>query len=86
MVGIDWAEGHHDFAIHDEAGTTIKLGRISTGPAGLTELLEAIAGCDGCPEQTPIAIGDRQESARRSAVGCWVRGVRDQPAGGSTLP
>lgn len=55
-VGIDWAEGHHDFAIHDEAGTTIKLERVDTGPGGCTALLGAIADCGGCPEQTPIAI------------------------------
>lgn len=55
-VGIDWAEGHHDFAVHDEAGTTIKLGRIDAGPAGCTAMLEAIAECGGSPEQTPIAI------------------------------
>lgn len=55
-VGIDWAEKHHDFAVHDEMGATIKQGRIDASPAGFTTLLEAIAECGGEAGQTPIAI------------------------------
>lgn len=56
-VGIDWAEGHHDVAIHgDEAGRTLHQGRIDTGPAGLTQLLAMIAECGGGPGSTPVAM------------------------------
>lgn len=55
-VGIDWAERHHDVAIHDETGRTIRLERIDTGAAGLTQLLAMIAECGGAPGQTPIAL------------------------------
>lgn len=55
-VGIDWAEGHHDVAIHDEKGATLHLERIATGPDGLARLLGLIAECGGGPAQTPIGV------------------------------
>ena len=38
-VGIDWAEGHHDVAVMEEAGAVVGKTRIDTGVAGFTELL-----------------------------------------------
>lgn len=55
-VGIDWAEGHHDVAVMDEAGVVVGKARIDTGVGGLTELLALIAEHGGTPEQTPVGI------------------------------
>ncbi len=35
--GIDWAEGHHDVALVDEAGVTLAKARIDTGVAGFAD-------------------------------------------------
>ncbi len=55
-VGIDWAEGHHDVAVHDGAGKTLRLERIGTSPTGFGRLLELIAECGGGPGITPVAL------------------------------
>lgn len=55
-VGIDWAEAHHDVAIHDPQGKALRAGRIDTGPAGFSELLEMIASCGATPQTCPVAV------------------------------
>ena len=55
-VGIDWAEAHHDVAIHDPHGRSLRTGRIDTGPAGFSQLLEMIADCGATPETTAVAV------------------------------
>lgn len=55
-VGIDWAEGHHDVAVMDQAGAVVGKARIDTGVTGFTELLALIAEHGGTPEATPVGI------------------------------
>jgi len=55
-VGVDWAEAHHDVAIHDPQGRSLRTGRIDTGPAGFSELLAMIADCGAAPETTAVAV------------------------------
>ncbi|WP_378733280.1 IS110 family transposase [Nocardia brasiliensis] len=55
--GIDWAEGHHDIAIVDQAGALIARKRIAESPTGFAELtgLLAVAG-DTVEDPIPVAI------------------------------
>src|SRR5450759_3755404 len=55
-VGVDWAEAHHDVAIHDPQGRSLRTGRIDTGPAGVSELLAMIADCGATPETTAVGV------------------------------
>ena len=55
-VGVDWAEAHHDVAIHDPQGRSLRTGRIDTGPAGFSELLAMIADCGATPEATAVGV------------------------------
>jgi transposase len=55
-MGVDWAEAHHDVAIHDPQGRSLRTGRIDTGPAGFSQLLEMIADCGATPETTAVAV------------------------------
>lgn len=54
--GIDWAEGHHDVAISDSAGTVLARRRIDTGVIGFTELEELFAAHSHEPGTVPVAI------------------------------
>lgn len=54
--GIDWAEGHHDVAIVDAAGTVLASRRIDTGVGGFTQLEELFAAHSQDPIRVPVAI------------------------------
>lgn len=54
--GIDWAEGHHDVAIVDDAGVVLAACRIDTGVAGFTQLLGLLAEHSDDPAGVPVAI------------------------------
>ena len=66
--GIDWAEGHHDVAIVDDAGVVIAAERIGNDAAGLSRLLDLLGGHDPAGGQLPVAIETSQ--------GLLVAGVR----------
>src|SRR5450759_2329947 len=55
-VGVDWAEAHHDVAIHDPQGRSLRTGRIDAGPAGFSELLAMIADCGATPETSAVGV------------------------------
>ena len=42
FVGDDWAEGHHDVEVMDEAGRVLAKGRLLEGVAGMAQLHELI--------------------------------------------
>jgi transposase len=42
FVGDDWAEGHHDVEVMDEAGKVLAKKRLPEGVAGMTQLHELI--------------------------------------------
>ena len=53
--GIDWAEGHHDVALVDDAGTVVAKCRIGDDAAGYEELLALLAE-HGDTAETPIPV------------------------------
>jgi len=57
FCGIDWAEDHHDIALADRDGNLLARQRISDDAAGLTRLLELLAGHGDVPDDpVPVAI------------------------------
>jgi hypothetical protein len=43
VVGLDWAETHHDVAVMDESGRVVTARRVAEGLAGLTAFHELLA-------------------------------------------
>ncbi|MFC5188158.1 IS110 family RNA-guided transposase [Actinomadura harenae] len=70
FVGDDWAEGHHDVEVADEAGKVLKRARLADGTAGIArfhELVGRYAGEDAEPGDVLVCIEvDR---------GPWVRAL-----------
>jgi hypothetical protein len=57
FCGIDWAEGHHDIAVVDEAGQLVAKKRISDDLTGLEQLLAILAHAGDDPaDLVPVAI------------------------------
>jgi transposase len=57
FCGIDWAEGHHDVALVDEAGRLIAKKRINETVAGFAELTAMLAEAgDSAEDMVPVAI------------------------------
>jgi transposase len=55
--GIDWAEGHHDVAIVDQAGKLIAKKRIQETPEGFAELLGLLSHAgEDADAPIPVAI------------------------------
>ncbi len=54
--GIDWAEGHHDVAVLDDAGRVLARARIDTGVTGFSELMSLLAEHAEDPVLVPVAI------------------------------
>jgi len=54
--GIDWAEGHHDVAVLDDAGRVLARRRIDTGITGFSELMSLLAEHAEDPVTVPVAI------------------------------
>jgi Transposase/Transposase IS116/IS110/IS902 family len=72
FIGDDWAEGHHDVVVQDQAGTTLARRRLPEGADGIARLHELIASCHGedsepDPAQVVIVI----ETER----GPWVKAL-----------
>jgi transposase len=67
--GIDWAEGHHDVAIVDEAGVVIVAERIGNDAAGLSRLLSVLNEHDE-PGGGPLPV------AIETSTGLLVAGLR----------
>ena len=63
LVGIDWAERHHDVCLMAADGQVLATERISDGVAGVARLHELIALHAGEPTEVVVGI----ESDR----GCW---------------
>ncbi|MEU7906294.1 IS110 family transposase [Actinoplanes sp. NPDC049118] len=56
FCGIDWAEGHHDVALVDEAGQLVAKKRIKESVEGFTQLVEMLAAA-GDSADAPIPVG-----------------------------
>jgi hypothetical protein len=47
FIGDDWAEGHHDVAVQDDAGKTLARRRLAEGVDGIARFHELVASCWG---------------------------------------
>ena len=59
FIGDDWAEGHHDVVVQDEAGRTLARRRLPEGADGVARLHELVAshlGGDGEPDPAQVVV------------------------------
>jgi Transposase len=68
LVGIDWAERHHDVCLMAADGQVLATERISDGVAGVARLHELIASWAEEPAQVVVGI----ENDRGLLVGALV--------------
>jgi transposase/transposase IS116/IS110/IS902 family protein len=47
FIGDDWAEGHHDVVVQDDAGKTLARRRLPEGADGIARFHELVASCWG---------------------------------------
>ena len=85
MVGIDWAERHHDVCVMAADGSVLARERIADGVAGVARLHELIASWAEEPAEVVVGI----ETDRGLLVGALVAAgyqvVAGQSAGGQPL-
>lgn len=58
-IGDDWAEGHHDVVVQDEAGKTLARRRLPEGADGVARFHELVASCwgeDGEPDAAQVIV------------------------------
>jgi hypothetical protein len=71
-IGDDWAEGHHDVVVHDDAGKTLARRRLSEGADGIARFHELVASCQGeDSEPDPARVVIVIETER----GPWVKAL-----------
>jgi hypothetical protein len=71
-IGDDWAEGHHDVVMQDEAGKTLARRRLSEGSDGLARFHELVASCWGEgsePDLTRVVV------VIETGRGAWVKAL-----------
>ncbi|MGH2727072.1 MAG: IS110 family transposase [Actinomycetota bacterium] len=56
FLGIDWAEAHHDFRLHDESGKVLAQGRVPDGIEGVARLHAAVAEHAQDPADVVVGI------------------------------
>jgi hypothetical protein len=59
FIGDDWAEGHHDVVVQDEAGKALARRRLPEGADGLARFHELVASCwgeDGEPDPAQVVV------------------------------
>jgi hypothetical protein len=72
FIGDDWAEGHHDVVVQDDAGKTLARRRLPEGADGIARFHELVASCwgeDGEPDPARVAIVIETER------GPWVKAL-----------
>ena len=70
FIGDDWAEGHHDVVVQDDAGKTLARRRLPEGVDGIARFHELIASCcgeDSEPDPAQVVIVIETER------GPWVK-------------
>jgi hypothetical protein len=72
FIGDDWAEGHHDVVVQDDAGKTLARRRLAEGVDGLARFHELVASCLGEDrEPDPVQVAVVIETDR----GPWVKAL-----------
>jgi transposase/transposase IS116/IS110/IS902 family protein len=71
-IGDDWAEGHHDVVVQDDAGKTVARRRLAEGADGIARFHELVASCWGeDTEPDPAQVVVVIETSR----GPWVKAL-----------
>ncbi len=86
LVGIDWAEDHHDVGVMDQDGRVLAGERVAEGIKGVGRLHALIGDYVDDPGAGGGGHRDRPRAAGRLAGGRWLSGVRHQPQSGRPLP
>jgi Transposase len=71
LVGIDWAERHHDVCVMAADGSVLARERVTDGVAGVARLHELIASWAEEPAEVVVGI----ETDRGCWSGRWWRPV-----------
>ena len=72
FIGDDWAEGHHDVVVQDDAGKTLARRRLPEGADGIARFHEVVASCLGeDAEPDPARVVVVIETGR----GPWVKAL-----------
>ena len=72
FIGDDWAEGHHDVVVQDDAGKTLARRRLPEGADGIARFHEMVASCLGeDAEPDPARVVVVIETDR----GPWVKAL-----------
>jgi hypothetical protein len=72
FIGDDWAEGHHDVVVQDDAGKTLARRRLPEGVDGIARFHELVASCwgeDRGPDPARVVI------VIESGRGPWVKAL-----------
>src|SRR5262249_8236711 len=78
FAGDDWAEGHHDVVVRDDAGKTLARRRLPEGAVGLARVHELVRSCWGeDSEPDPARVVVVIETDR----GAWVKAGRGRVPG-----
>ena len=82
LVGIDWAERHHDVCVMATDGRVLARERIADGVAGVARLHELIASWAEEPAEVVVGIETDRGAAGRGIGGGRLPGDRRESVGG----
>ncbi len=82
LVGIDWAERHHDVCLMAVDGSVLARERITDGVAGVARLHELIADHASDPAEVVVGIDTDRGLLGGGAGRGRLPGDRGEPAGG----
>jgi hypothetical protein len=85
LVGIDWAERHHDVCLMVADGRVLAAERIVDGVVGVARLHELIARHASDPAEVVVGIETDRGLLVGALGGGWLPGGGGEPVGGQPL-